>query len=77
VGVTGDKLIDPFNLFAAFEKSPSWKMTGRSWPIRLRRIGKELLFESADRLTSSTPSMNVPAFQEIFREPQIFYATFF
>ena len=51
------------SLFAAFEKSPTWKMTGRSWPIRLRRIGKELLFDPP-QAESSIPSMNA---QGIFR----------
>jgi hypothetical protein len=53
-------------LFAAFEKSPTRKMTGRSCLIRLWRIGKELLFDPAFRRESSIPSMNDPAFSGDF-----------
>jgi len=65
------------SLFPAFEKSPARKMTGRSCPFRLRRIGKELLFESADWRMSSIPSMNAPGIFRRFFVSRIFLGTFF
>ena len=65
------------SLFAAFEKSPTWKMTGRSWPIRLRRIGKELLFDPP-QAESSIPSMNAQGiFRRFFVSRKFFMPLFF
>ena len=52
------------SLFAAFEKSPTWKMTGRSWPIRLRRRVQFLQWTRK-------------AFSGDFSWAEVFCATFF
>jgi len=52
-------------------------MTGRSCPIRLRRIGKELLFDSAGWRMSSIPSMNAPGIFRRFFVSRKFFAPLF